>query len=201
MNVIINWISVNYIEFIGTILSLIYLYFSVRQKIWLWLFGILASTLYIYVFFVSKFYADMGLQVYYLIVSVYGWYFWLKGKQETGKIEIKTTNLKTAFVLIIVTIVLFFIIGLFLDYSTDSDIPYWDSFTTSASITATWMLARKHLEHWLIWIVVDLVSMSLYIYKGLYATTFLFAIYTIMAVVGFFMWRKQLAIFKNPEDF
>lgn len=190
MQLVFNWIINNYIEISGSILSLIYLYFSIKQKIALWFFGLVSSALYIVVYFNAKFYADMGLQFYYVFVSIYGWFYWKKGKNIADTKKIKRTDLKTATILFLITLVIFIIIGWFLDTQTDSQIPYWDSFTTSASITATWMLARKHIEHWLIWIVVDSVSLCLYIYKDLYPTSVLFVIYTVMAFVGYFAWKK-----------
>lgn len=192
MKLILDWISVNYIELSGTVLALFYLFFSIKQKILLWPFGIASSILYIYIYFVSKFYADMGLQFYYLFISIYGWFFWANKKSENQHVEIKQTNLRTAVYLGVITVLLFIGLGFFLDNYTDSEIPFWDSLTTSASITATWMLARKHIEHWLVWIVVDLISMILYIYKGLETTAFLFAVYTIMAFVGYLAWKKDL---------
>jgi nicotinamide mononucleotide transporter len=192
MNLVIDWILHNYIEIIGTVLALFYLYFSIKQKILLWPFGIASSALYIYIYFVAKFYAEMGLQFYYLFISIYGWYFWAKGRINTENVRIKKTDLKTAFYLISITILLSVGIGLFLDKMTDSQIPYWDSSTAAASITATWMLARKYIEHWLVWIIVDAICMGLYIYKDLETTAFLFAVYTIMAFVGYFAWKKDL---------
>jgi nicotinamide mononucleotide transporter len=88
--------------------------------------------------------------------------------------------------------VLFGIIAFILINFTDSEIPYWDAFTTAGSFVATWMLARKIIEHWLIWIIVDSVSLGLYIYKGLYATVILFAVYTLLAVMGYIEWKKEL---------
>ena len=185
-----DWLTENYIEIIGTITSLLYLYFSVKQNILLWLFGIISSALYIYIFFVSKFYADMSLQVYYVFISIYGWIIW-SDKVNDSKLKTSETSLTMASILLIITIIIFWIYVMILK-RTDSTIPYWDAFTTAASITATWMLARKKIEHWIIWVVVDVVSLGLYIYKGLYTTSFLFLIYTIIAIVGYYEWKKDL---------
>ncbi|HDR88582.1 MAG TPA: nicotinamide riboside transporter PnuC [Bacteroidetes bacterium] len=182
------------IEIFGAVTGLIYLYFSIRQNIWLWPLGIFTSSVYIYVFFVSKFYADMGLQGYYLVVSIYGWYHWLHGASgnRSDELPVSRTSRRQWVVLLIITLVLFVLMAWVLERFTDSDVPRWDAFTTAASITATWMLARKLLEHWLIWVVVDAVSMGLYVYKGLYPTVGLFAVYTLMAVKGYVEWKKDL---------
>jgi nicotinamide mononucleotide transporter len=188
-----------FIEILGAVTGLIYLYFSIKQNIWLWPWGIITSILYIYVFFRAKFYADMSLQFYYLGISAYGWYFWQKGgKKEKGSVlPIIRAKVKEWFLFVLITILLTLISGYGLDHYTDSPLPYWDAFTTAGSIVATWMLARKYLEQWLFWIVIDAVSLGTYIYKGLYPTVILFSVYTGLAVVGYFQWRKEWR--KNSE--
>jgi len=188
----INYISQHYIEITGAVLSLIYLYLSIKQKIGLWIFGFVCSALYVVVFFNSKFYADMSLQFYYLGVSVYGWISWKSGKLHTGKeLPVKRVNIRQVIVLSAITIAVFLLYYFILARYTDSPLPISDSFTTALSITATWMLAKKLIEHWLLWIVVDAVSAGLYFYKELYPTAVLFILYTIMAVVGFVEWKKE----------
>lgn len=195
LTVIFNWFVNNYIEFLGTVFGLIYISFSIKQNILLWPVGIITSALYIYVFFYSKFYADMSLQVYYLVISFYGWYNWLHGKNkdtESNHIQIITVTKKLSAILIVITFVLFLFIAFILKNYTDSPLPYWDSFTTAASIVATWMLTKKYIEQWLIWVIVDSVSLGLYIYKGLYSTSFLFFVYTILAIFGYLEWKKEI---------
>ena len=191
---ILIWISNNYIELLGTVFGLLYILLSIKQNIWCWPAGLITSALYIYVFFSTKFYADMSLQVYYLFVSIYGWYHWMFGakSEKQDDLKISKTNLKTGLVLLLITIFLFVLISYILVNYTDSTIPYWDSFTTAASFVATWMLARKMIEHWLIWIVIDAVSLGLYVYKGLYPTVILFAVYTILAILGYIEWKRKM---------
>ena len=195
MNNIYSWVSVNYEELLGIIFSFIYLYFSIKQKIWLWPLGLISSAIYTYIFLKSGLYADMGLQIYYVIISVYGWYYWFNNKTpklNNKKLEIKYLDKKTAGLLLLITIILFIIISQILLYFTDSEIPYWDAFTTAAGITATWMLAKKYIEHWLIWVVVDLISSALYFYKNLNLTVILYIVYTVMAVIGYMQWKKSI---------
>ena len=190
-----SWLYANYFEIIGTITSLIYLYLSLRKNILCWLFGIISSSIYIYVFFQSGFYADMGLNVYYVLISIYGWIIWAKGnraKDDKSKLLVSRISLNLALVLLLVTAIIFVIIAIILTNFTDSQIPYWDAFTTAGSIVATWMLARKSIEHWIIWIVVDLVSIGLYIYKDLHTTSVLFLVYTTIAIFGYIKWKKDL---------
>ena len=191
-----SWLANNYIELLGAIIGLVYLYFEIKQKIWLWPLGIATSALYIYIYFVSKFYADMGLQVYYLIISIYGWYHWLHGNaadsSNSKHLPVTRLTLRLLVILTAVSFLIFFILWFVLDSYTDSPVPVGDAFTTALSITATWMLARKIIEHWWVWAVVDGVSMALYIYKGLYPTTMLFAFYTTMSVVGYYQWKREI---------
>jgi len=156
--------------------------------------GIISAVLYVLVFYKSKFYADMSLNGYYFFISIYGWIYWRSSGNSGGKnVKVKIVSKKTAVYLSLIFIGFFILIGYLLDHFTDSPLPYWDSLTTSGSIVATWMLTKKILQHWLVWVVVDIVSMCLYMYRGLYPTTILFAVYTTMAVVGFIQWKKSIS--------
>ncbi len=189
-----EWLLSNKIEMLGAILGILYIFFSIRQNILTWPTGLLTSALYIVVFFQSKFYADMGLQVYYVGISIYGWYFWIKGKKtedsKTAPVRLASKQLWIKLT-VIATILYLVILAILLNF-TDSDVPYMDSFTTALSIIATWMLAKKYIEQWLIWIFVDFISAGLYIYKGLWPTVILFVIYTAMAYLGYIEWKKDL---------
>lgn len=190
----LNWLLNNYIELIGAITGLIYLYLEIKQNLWLWPLGFITSAFYVYIFFVSKFYADMGLQVYYLVISVYGLYHWLYGgnKDKVDSLSVTRITRKLVIHLSLVTIVLFFAIEYILEQYTDSPVPIGDAFTTALSITATWMLARKIIEHWWLWVIINSVSLGLYLYKGLYPTSVLFVFYTTMSFVGYYQWRKEM---------
>jgi len=191
---ITEWLLSNKIELLGAILGILYVVLSIRQNIFTWPTGLLTSVLYIVVFFKSALYAAMGLQVYYVFISIYGWYFWLRGKNTNNKSQAPVQNISRKLLLRIgvVTILIYgFILFILVNFS-DSDVPFMDSLTTSLSITATWMLARKYIEHWIIWIFVDIVSSGLYIYKNLWPTVVLFLVYTVMALIGYVEWKKDL---------
>ena len=193
----ISWIGTHYVEILGVIFSILYLFFSIRQNILLWPLGIASALLYMVVFFQSKFYADMGLNGYYVIISIYGWFLWKRGSGENGSgLPVSRLGLRNGLLLLGITAAAFIGIGMLLKSYTDSPVPYWDAFATAVSFTATWLLARKILENWILWILVDLVSMGLYLYRGLYPTFLLFAIYTTMAVIGYFKWLHS---YKNME--
>ncbi len=190
-----EWLAEHYIEVFGALTGIIYVVLEIRQSIWLWPLGLLTSGIYVWVFYSTGFYADMGLQAYYVLISIYGWYWWLRGAQkfDSGRLPVVRIKRKPAVVLFLVFLFLFAAIWYILNNYTDSSVPVGDAFTTALSIVATWMLARKIIEHWILWVVADIVSMGLYIYKGLYPTVILFVVYTVMAVIGYREWRKTLA--------
>lgn len=194
MDNFISWVLENWIEITAAILGLIGIFLQIKQNPWYWLTSIIMVILYMFVFFQSKFYADMSFQFYYLIVSIYGWYYWIKHKNVKDSSEIQTTNLnlKGWLISIFSSAIFFILIYLILNHLTDSDVAMGDALTTSLSIVATWLLARKILENWIFWIIVDFISTALYIYKGLYPTAILFSVLTILAVYGYFKWKKTL---------
>ena len=197
MDLVLNWLSANYIEALGTIASIIYLYFSIKQKIWLWPLGLISSAFYVYIFFIAKIYADMGLQGYYVLISIYGWYSWSVANEKSknkSKIMKIMGEKRLALYLCISAFLLFVILSQILIRFTDSAIPYIDAFTTALSVVATWMLAKRYIEHWLVWIVVDAISSGVYLYKGLYFTVLLYIVYTVMAIVGYKEWMKESKI-------
>ena len=193
MQDIINYISKNWIEITGVVLSLIYLYLSIRQKVGLWFFGIISSIFYTVVFVESGLYADMSLQVYYIAISIYGWIHWKKG-HISQKEEIPATFMASKDWIIagIGTVVVCLLYYFILTRYTDSTVPVTDSIVGALSVVGTWMLAKKFIENWLVWIVADAICVGLYIYKDLYPTSVLNVIYTIMAGVGYWQWKKGM---------
>lgn len=194
MQSVTGWLLVNKIELLGAILGVIYIRFSIKQNIFTWPTGILTSALYIVVFFNSALYAAMGLQFYYVAISIYGWYYWLNGKKADNKslLPVRRVKKKLWVQLGVISILLYFSILFVLVKFSDSDVPLMDSMTTTLSITATWMLARKYIENWVIWIFVDFASIGLYIYKSLWPTVILFVVYTVLAFFGYIEWKKDL---------
>jgi len=182
MEPIIKWLSVNYVELLGAVLGFAYIFYSIRQSI-----------LICWVFLTSKLYADMGLQLYYVVVSIYGWYEWVSGRQGDNNegLKVSRINIRLIIYLTIVSVLIFLLIWYVLSNFTDSPVPMADALATGLSIVATWMLARKILEHWLVWIFVDAFSVGLFLYKNLMPTVILFVVYTIMAVVGYIEWKRD----------
>lgn len=199
-----SWLSDNYIEIFGAVTGILYVFLEIRQNIWLWPVGIATSAVYIIVFFTNKFYADMSLQGYYLVISVLGWYWWLRGGgqraqgkgqsecDEKERLFVSRLKAKMGIILALVFVVLYTVMWQVLDRFTDSPVPEWDSFITSLSIIATWMLARKIYEHWYLWIIVNAASVILFITRDLYPTVILYLIYFAMSFVGLKAWKRSL---------
>ena len=185
----------HFLEYFGVVTGIIYLILEILQHRAMWVVGFLTSFVYVFVFFFSKFYADMSLNVYYVCMSIYGFWQWQKvgSREEEKEIAIlyRHLNLKLFLGIIAVTVILYGVLFQILANYTDSPVPAGDAFTTALSITATWMLARRILEHWWFWVVINFVSVYLYYQRGLYPTCFLFICYGVLAVVGWINWRKK----------
>ena len=191
MGNLIEFFLSNKIEVLGTLFGILYVWLSVRQHIMTWLAGIITSLLFCKVFFDAKLYAQFGLQIFYVVLSIYGWWSWQYGKKDHQELHVSWTSRALWMRLFILNLVLSFVIYYITSIYTDDFLPFGDSMIASVSIVATWMLARKKIEQWFAWIIIDSISVFLYFYRGLYPTVILYLIYTIMAVIGFCEWRKE----------
>lgn len=180
------------IEIIGAVIGLLYLYLEYKASKWLWPVGVLMPIVYVWIFFQSKFYADMGINVYYFFASIYGWIQWTKHQSDDSDLPISHTQRRYILPLLVIGTALFAAIAFILIRFTDSPVPYGDSFTTALSILAMWLLAHKYVEQWGFWFFVNIVSCGLYVWKGLYPTSILFAIYSVISVFGYFKWKRMM---------
>lgn len=180
------------IEIIGAVIGLVYLYLEYTANKYLWPVGVFMPIVYIWIFFQSKFYADMGINVYYMFASIYGWIKWNRGHASGKEVAISQTPKRYFLPLVVLGAIIFAIIAFILIRFTDSPVPYGDSFTTALSILAMWMLAHKYLEQWWLWFVVNIVSSGLYIWKGLYPTAILFIVYSVISALGYFKWKRMM---------
>lgn len=196
------------LEIIGTLVGLLYLWLEYRASIYLWIAGIIMPAIYIFVYYDAGLYADFGINIYYLCAAIYGWTMWKYGsflrrrilrERGTGRQakepELPITRMPSRYLppLAAAFALTFAGIAYILINFTDSNVPWPDSFTTALSIVGMWMLARKYVEQWCAWIVVDAVSTGLYIYKGLDFTAALYALYTIIAIFGYFKWKRMIS--------
>lgn len=180
----------DYIEITGAVVGLLYLWLEYKASIYLWFAGIVMPLIYIFVFYRAGLYADMGINVYYLLAGLYGWVLWMRKSGSATERSITRTPLKLVVPLTVLSVLVFAGIAFLLIRFTDSTVPYADAFITALSIVAMWMLAYKYLEQWLVWIVVDIASTILFLYKGLYPTAVLYGIYSVIAVFGYIEWKK-----------
>lgn len=191
------------LEIIGTLVGLLYLWLEYRASIYLWIAGIVMPAIYIFVYYDAGLYADFGINIYYLGAAIYGWMMWKYGtflrkkllrKEVVQQEELPITHMPVRYLLPLALIFMLTLIGIawILIEFTDSNVPWLDSFTTALSIIGMWMLARKYVEQWWAWIGVDAVSTGLYIYKGLDYTAALYGLYTIIAIFGYFKWKKMM---------
>lgn len=179
------------LEIIGVITALAYVALAAKRNKWCFLFGLISSLIYVYFTFVLKLYFDFGINLYYVLMSFYGWFAWSKSTTKET-LTIHQLPRKTLLTICITGLVVSTILAFGARQFTDASLPYLDAFTTTFSVIATFMVVKKQIENWLLWIVVDLVSTGLYYSKELYLTALLFLIYTIVALFGYRSWRKQL---------
>lgn len=186
-----------FVEILGVIIGFIYLWLEYKASIYLWLTSIIMPAIYLFVYFDAGLYADVAINIYYLIIGVYGWMSWRYGisrKNGTEKYDLKIshTSRRQWLWLLIAYIVIHFAISFTLINFTDTDVPWFNGLTSALSIIGMWMLAKKLIEQWFVWFVVDILSAVLYFYKGLEPTALLYSVYAIVAILGYKKWNKLL---------
>jgi nicotinamide mononucleotide transporter len=178
-------------EIAGALFGAIAVWLTARENVWCWPVGLLNVGLYVVVFHDARLYADMGLQVVYAVLCVYGWYAWLHGGKDHGALSVSRTPGRWRGPLLLAGSAGAVLVGHLLQRHTDAALPYWDSSTTAFSLVAQWMQTRKWLENWLVWIVVDVVYVGIYLYKDLLATAALYAVFLALALIGYREWRRS----------
>lgn len=183
------------LDIIKVVLGLVYLYYEYYARSAMWVVSIMMTMVGLWLYWNKGLYADCAINVYYLMIAVYGFIGWTRGSHVTSKKstgEITHVGKKNALVLSCVFTVMWCIVAWILRCFTDSTVPLLDSFTTSLSIVGMWMLARKYVEQWLVWFLVDAVYVWLYYKKGIYFSGTLYVFYTVMALVGYRRWQRQM---------
>ena len=184
------------LQIAGVLLGLLYLWLEYRADIRLWIVGLVMPLVHGTLYYKSGLYADCAMQVYYILAGLYGLCVWAKkpkpAERETGRIA--RTPARMWFRMAAAYAAIHALLYLLLVCFTDSTVPFWDSLTTALCIMAYWMLSRKYVEQWFAWILVDIVCCGLYIYKDLYFTSALYGLYSIIAIFGYFKWKKLMNI-------
>lgn len=179
------------LEIIGVITGILCVYLAAKNNIWNWPIAIVSVGIYIIIFLEAKLYADTGLQVYFLAMNIYGWWFWSRKPADAPKVPVKRISKKEILLSLLGIGVFTAFIGFFLYHKTDAAFPFVDSFCTACSLVAQIFLARKVVENWLIWIFVDIIYVGVYLAKGLHLTAGMYALYIYIALMGYLAWRKE----------
>ena len=191
-----NYIFAHWLDITTTLLGLIYIFLEYRASILLWLVGIIMPALDIVLYYTHGLYGDAAMAVYYTLAAIYGWLVWKFGRKHQQKEgdEMPITHMpKRLYPATILFFVVAWVVTWFvLSHYTNSNVPVLDGFTNALSFVGLWALARKYLEQWLFWILVDAVSCYLYIIKGIPFKASLYGLYVVIAVMGYFKWKKQI---------
>lgn len=180
------------LELISFVLSVLTVWLNIRQTHWAWLFAILSSATYAVVFYDSRLYGDMGLQGVFIGVAVWGWYQWLYGSARHDALAVTRLDAAGLRNGVLAWLAAFAALAWFLQTATNTDVPYSDGFLTAGSLLGQLLLSRKKIENWIVWIIVDVLYVGLYVYKGLMLTAVLYAIFVAMAVAGLRAWSRAL---------
>ncbi len=184
--------STSYVELIAVAFGLLSVYLSAREHIVSWPTAIVNVAIFFFLFWKAKLYADAVLQLVYLTLSIYGWSEWLYGGAQHSRLRVSKTSRREWLVLTPLFLVGGLGLGALLARYTDSPIPYFDAMLTTASLVAQWMMTRKLLENWLIWIAADIVYVPVFIFRGLPFTALQYAVFLVLAGMGWYGWRKSL---------
>jgi nicotinamide mononucleotide transporter len=184
-------LAIQALEAISVLFGIAYIVLAARENIWCWPAALVGTATAIVLFWDVSLLMESALNGYYLIMALYGWWQWKYGSSDQGKLAITSWGLQPHLIAISLIIVLSLISGYLLNTHTQAALPYVDSFTTWAAVITTWMVAKKILENWLYWIVIDAVSVWLYYERGLLLYAVLFVAYTMIAWLGFNQWRNS----------
>ena len=180
-----------WLEGIAVFFGVASVYFSMKENILVFPTGIVSTLIYVWICIQVGLYADMGINAYYFSMSIYGWFVWLRPTDAGETLPVTWLNKNGIISSLLLFIGSFIVLVFVLIQFTDSNVPYWDSFTTASAFVGMYLMAKKKVENWIAWIITDLVSVPLYFYKGLILTSFQFLFFTVLAVLGLIAWIKS----------
>ena len=190
-----DYIAANWLEIVGLISGLLCVWLLIRENILTFPIGLIYAVVTVIVVARANLFADVILNLYYVVMNAYGWYFWIYGggdRREASELLVGWVPKKQWVPILLVMLGGTVLMGWYFATQTSADLPYPDSFTTVASFVAMWMSAKKYLESWILWFVIDVVQVVLYVIKGIEAYALLYLVYLGMAVFGWMAWRKHL---------
>lgn len=181
------------LELLAVVLALAMVGFNIRELHWGWPLAIVSSLLYFGLFARSKLYGDAALQIFFAGMALWGWWCWLRGHRPDGStLRVARLSTRGSWAVVAACAVLWPALALFLDHYTDTDVPWWDAFPTAVSLVGQYLLGRKYIENWLVWGVVNTVSVGLFAYKGLWLTTLLYLLFIALSWMGWLAWKRRL---------
>ena len=187
-----EYVQSNPVELIGFVFTVISIWLNTQQNVWGWAWGIIGIICYAYISLKINLLGNFVLNIYFFAVSIYGWYWWKFGEKEAKKLPIsRCSPLEIGILLVAVMLSAIFLAGLLYQYRNISSIQYWDIETTALSLAGQWLLARKKIENWLVWLVVNLQYVLIYFFHNLMITSFLYVILTLLALKGWRDWGKE----------
>ena len=188
-----EYICNNWLEVLGTLVGLVYIYQEIKASIYLWITGVIMPAIYCVVYWQAGLYADVGIQIYYIVAAVYGLFVWKFFRSKSGNtLRIKHLPLKKYPSYIGLFVASYIIIAYILKSYTDSDVPFLNALDTSLAVVGIILLARKYIEQWIAWIIVDIICVGLFVIKGIYFTAALYALYSVLAVYGYYVWKRKM---------
>ena len=190
---IFDFLTANWFEIVAAALAITYLILAMQQNILCWAAWIISSIMYLFVMFSAGLYMESGLQIFYIVMGIYGWIQW-NNRSSNNSLTVSTWPIINHIYILLILIFSVTFSGLILSNLTEAVSPYIDAFTTWGAIIATYMVAKKILENWYYWFVVDFVSVFLFLSRELYTTALLFSIYIILVIFGFIAWRKSMRL-------
>ncbi|GAB4130955.1 MAG: nicotinamide riboside transporter PnuC [Raineya sp.] len=190
----LHWLTHNYVELTGFITSLVCVWLNIRANIWAWFWAIVSSGVSAIFFYHLRLFGDMNLQFFFIATAVYGWYQWRFGRKSTKDGEstkLQISYLPKNYYLPLSTVFLLLFGAVYITLKAlKGDILFWDTLTTTLSVLATWLAARKYIENWLLWLVADVIYVVMYLYKGAQLYAILYALFLLMAYIGFRNWQR-----------
>lgn len=191
--------QIDFLEFLGLVFGLLAVWYLIKQSILTWPAGIAYVLISFVIFWRIQLYGDFILHIFFLVLNIYGWYYWVYGRKKGEKeLPVSTLSITDNILVAMGSLAGVWLFGLFLehlDFFFDglepAALPYWDATTSILSVTGMWLTTRKKLENWYYWLVVDILATGIYIYKGIYFYALLYGIYIILAFMGYLEWRKS----------
>ena len=183
-----------WLELVAVALALVMVVLNMRVNPLAWPLAIASSLLYFLLFWDSRLYGEAGLQLFFVTVALWGWWQWLRGTMDDGSaLRVRALPRREALGCLVALGLAWPALAFFLDHRTDSDVPWFDAFPTAASLVGQWLLGRQYTENWLVWLVVNVVSVALFAFKGLWLTVLLYGVFVVLSVVGWRAWRRLAA--------